>query len=197
MIWRYINCPISFLCLIFLFAGCFQSDYTKLVKSELAKGVREDSLLLGINFGDTRNDFYGKCFDLNKKHLVTQGPGNASVQYLFNDSVVHDGLTPMRLLFYPNYDEKGVIAEMSMEFSYPAWAPWNRALQSDSLKLRTMELLMNWYKGNEFVTADVNNAAMPVKLDGNRRVLVSIKDAQSVSVKVQDILHPKFKHSIN
>lgn len=194
---RYIKLLTSIIFFSILFIGCFQSDYTKLVKSELSKGARKDSLLFGIKFGDTRNDFYGKCFDLNKKHLVTQGPANTSVQYLFSDSLVHDKPTQIRLLFFPEYDEKDLIAEMNMELSYPGWAPWNKSLQSDSLKVKTLELLMNWYQGNEFVTADVNNAPMSVKLDGNRRVLVYIKDAQSVGVKVQDILHPKFKHSIN
>ena len=180
-----------------ILSGCFQSDYTKLVKAELDKGVRKDSLLFGIRFGDTRNDFYGKCFDLNKQRLVTQGPANTSVQYLFTDSAIHKAPTEIRLLFFPEYDEQGVIAEMNMEFSYPGWAPWNRALQSDTLLARTKDLLMHWYQGNEFVTADVNDSPMPVKLDANRRVLVYIKDAQNVAVKIQDILHPKFKHSVN
>jgi hypothetical protein len=183
--------------MVFGLIGCFQSDYSKMVRSEIEKGVREDSLLLSINFGDTRNEFYGKCFDLNKKRLVTQGPANTSVQYLFDDSIVHKNPTQLRLLFFPEYDDKDRIAEMNMEFSYPGWAPWNKALQSDSLKIKTMQLLMHWYKGNEFVTANVNDAPMSVKVDGNRRVLVYIKDAQSVSVKVQDIFHPKYKHSIN
>lgn len=197
MIWRSIQYPIKMAIFSVVLTGCFESDYTKLVKSELAKGIREDSLLLGIKFGDTQNDFYGKCFDLNKQRLVSQGPGNNSVQYLFKDSLVHDKPTEMRLLFFPNYDEKQKIAEMNMEISYPGWAPWNKAYQSDSLKEKTLELLMLWYKGNEFVTANVNDVKMPVKLDGNRRLLVYTKDAQSVVVKVQDITHPRFKHSIN
>lgn len=191
------KCLLIGLFLSFVMAGCFQSDYTRLVKSELEKGVREDSLLFGIRFGDTRNDFYGKCFDLNKKHLVTQGPGNVSVQYIFTDSAVHDKPTQMRLLFFPDYDEKETIAEMDMEFSYPAWAPWNKSFQSEQLKEKTRELLMHWYKGNDFVTAEVDDAPMLVKLDANRRVLLYVKDAQSVSVKVQDILHPRFRHSEN
>ncbi|MEO5600746.1 MAG: hypothetical protein ABIR06_07455 [Cyclobacteriaceae bacterium] len=165
------------------------------MKSELAKGIRQDSLLFGIRFGDTRNDFYGKCFDLNKQKIVAQGPGNSSVQYLFKDSSIHNKPTQIRLLFYPSFDKNDVIAQMNFEFSYPGWAPWNKEFQADSLKVKAMELLMLWYKGNEFVTADVNNTKMPVKLDGNRRLLVYIKDAQSVVVKAQDILHPNFKHS--
>lgn len=195
MTWRCIQYPIRILVLSFAFAGCFQSDYTKLVKSELAKGTRQDSLLFGIKFGDTRNDFFGKCFDLNKQRLVSQGPANASVQYLFTDSLFHDQPTDIRLLFYPNYDEDQVIAEMDLEFSYLAWAPWNKAYQSDSLEVKTKKLLMHWYQGNEFVTANVNDTEIPVKLDANRRILVYIKDAQSVVVKIQDILHPRFKHS--
>ena len=178
-------------------AACFQSDYTKLVKTELERGVREDSLLFGIRFGDTRQDFYGKCFDLNKQRLVTQGPANTSVQYLFTDSAVHDRPIEMRLLFFPDYDEHEKIAEMDMEFSYPGWAPWNQALQSEQLKEKTRQLLMRWYHGNDFVTAQVNDSPMLVKLDGNRRILLYVKDAQSVAVKVQDILHPRFKHSAN
>lgn len=195
MTWRCIHYPISIFLLSAVFSGCFQSDYTKLVKSELAKGIRQDSLLFGIKFGDTRNDFYGKCFDLNKQRLVTQGPANNSVQFLFTDSLYHHQPTDIRLLFFPNYDEDQVIAEMSMEFSYLAWAPWNKLYQSDSLEIKTKKLLVHWYQGNEFVTAKVNDIDIPVKLDANRRILVYIKDAQSVGVKIQDISHPMFKHS--
>lgn len=195
-IWRSIKYPINLFILITLLSGCFQSDYTKLVKSELVKGIRKDSILLGIHFGNTRNEFYGKCFDLNKQHVVTEGAGY-SVQYLFTDSLVHPKPTQIRLLFVPAFDDKEILTNMDLEFSYVAWAPWNRHLQSDSLETKIMELLMRWYGGNKFVTANVGESKVPVKLDGNRRVLVYREDPQNVIVRVQDILHPKFKHSIN
>lgn len=198
MISRFIKSPTSLLLFgVIVFFGCRQSDYTKLVKSELAKGVREDSILLGINFGDARNEFYGKCFDLNKKQLVSQGPNNTSVQYIFTDSLVHQEPIQIRLLFYPDFDDRDVISNMDMEFSYSGWAPWNKGLQSDSLKLKVIDLLMKWYGGNEFVIAHPDNNDVPVKLDGNRRILLYVKDTQSVLVRVQDILHPKFQHSIS
>jgi hypothetical protein len=195
MSWKFIKYPASLFLIAIFFSGCFQSDYTKLVKSELAKGIRKDSILLGIKFGDTRQDFFGRCFDLNKQHLVTQGPSGLKVQYLFTDSLVSKEPNQIRLLFSPFFDTQEMIAEMDLEFSYTAWAPWNKHLQSDSLKVKVMELLMNWYDGNEFITAKVDGGEIPVKLDGNRRILVHIKDTQSVTVRVQDILHPKFKHS--
>ncbi|MFZ6014679.1 MAG: hypothetical protein ACOYXT_30340 [Bacteroidota bacterium] len=179
-------------------SSCLQSEYTKLVKSELAKGIRKDSILFGIKFGDTRNDFYGKCFDLNKQQLVTQGPSNSSVQYLFTDSIVHQVPTELRMLFYPSFDAQDKISEMNLEFSYMAWAPWNEKYQSDSLKIKVLDLLMRWYDGNGFVVANVNDTThMPVKVDANRRMLVYTIDKQNVIVKIQDILNPRFKHSIN
>ncbi len=194
-IWKSVKYPISILILGSLLSSC-ESDYTKLVKSELAKGIRKDSILLGTRFGNTRNEFYGKCFDLNKQHIVTEGAGY-SIQYLFTDSLVHRHPTQIKLLFVPAFDDKEILTNMDLKFSYAAWAPWNRPLQSDSLENKIMKLLMVWYGGNKFVTADVGDTKVPVKLDGNRRVLVYREDPQNVIVRIQDILHPKYKHSID
>ena len=197
MNWRFIKFAISFIFLAAIYQGCMQSDYTKLVKSELAKGVRQDSLLFDINFGDTRNEFFGKCFDLNQQQLISQGPNSQSVQYIFTDAAVHQVPTEMKLLFYPSFDENDKISDMEMEFSYTGWAPWNTKLQSDSLKVKVFELIKYWYKGNDFVTAKTDDIDFPVKVDGNRRILIYILDTQSVGVRIQDILHPKFMHSIS
>jgi hypothetical protein len=165
-----------------------------LVKSELAKGVRNDSLLFGIRFGDTRNECYGKCFDLNRQQLVTAGAGN-NVEFIFSDSLFHKKPTNLSLLFYPSFDQNERISNMKLQFSYRAWAPWNRDLQSDSLIGKTEKILMNWYGGNSFIMAEVGDQRVSVKLDGNRRILLYIFDMQNVSVEVQDILNPVFKHS--
>jgi len=193
-IWKFIKYPINLFVLTAILSGC-ESDYTKMVKSELAKGIRKDSILLGIRFGNTRNEFNGKCFDLNKAHLVMEGAGH-SVQYLFTDSLVHQKPTQIRLLFVPAFDEKEMITNMDLNFSYAAWAPWNRPLQADSLETKVKKLLMLWYGGNEFVIANVDGKQIPVKMDGNRRVVVYRDDPQRVIVKIEDVLHPKYRHSV-
>jgi hypothetical protein len=194
--WRFIKYQGSVLVFAVIFVSCFQSDYTKLVKSELARGIRNDSILLGIKFGDSRDDFFGRCFDLNREHLVTQGPSGLSVQYLFTDSLFHYRPTQIRLLFSPSFDVKNRISDMEMKFNYVGWAPWNKHLQSDSLEVKMKEILMNWYSGNNFITAKAGDKIWPVKLDANRRILISKEDSQTILVSVQDILHPKFQHSI-
>lgn len=167
-----------------------------MVKAELAKGIRKDSVLLGIYLGESRNDFYGKCFDLNKQQIATEGAGY-SIQYLFTDSLVHKNPTPIKLLFVPAFDDKNVITNIDLNFSYQGWSPWNEHLFADTLKTKMMDLLMHWYGGNEFVIANVDGKEIPAKVDGNRRILVYVRDEQSVVVRVQDILHPKFRHSIS
>ena len=196
MNWRFLKLSGSIIALSLLVSGCFQSDYTKLVKSELAKGIRMDSLVFGINFGDTNDEYFGKCFDLNKQHLVTNGPNSGTVQYFFSGSLVNDKPTTIRMVFIPVFDKDNKIIEMNLEFSYPSWAPWTEEYQSDKLKEKVLQLLMLRYKGNEFVRATINGKEYPIKLDGNRRMVVYIKDEQNVVVKIQDILHPKYQHSI-
>jgi len=178
-------------------AGCVESDYTRLVKQELARNIRMDSVLLGIHLGDTREEFYGQCFDLNKQRLVTQGPNGATVQYLFIDSLVHAVPTPMRLLFIPRFDARDTIAELNLEYSYVGWSPWNSNLQVDTLFVKVQQMLIRSYGGNPFVFPKIEGVKTPVKLDGNRRMIVYKKDERNVVVKVQDIKNAMFRHSVS
>jgi hypothetical protein len=192
--WRFLKLWSSYILILLSITACTRSEYTRMVTAELASGIRQDSILLGLSLGDSRNEFYGTCFDLNKQQIIHQGPVSASVQYNFIDSLVHDIPTPIRLLFYPGFDEEEIITDMEMEFSYAGWSPWNTDMQSDRLKEKILVLLELWYKGNRFVKAEIKNVDMDVKVDGNRRILVFIIDEQNVGVKIQDILHPRYKH---
>jgi hypothetical protein len=191
MNWKFIR--FANLALFGLLLISCESEYTKAVKSELAKGVRKDSLLFDINFGNTREEFYGKCFDLNKQQLVTQGIG-FSVQYMIKDSITGKKPDEIRMLFYPNFDSLDIINAMNMEFSYPGWMPGERGMQSDSLRSHVQAILTKWYGGNEFITAHLDKRDVPVKIDGNRRILILLEDTQRVLVRIHDIDHPQFMH---
>jgi hypothetical protein len=161
------------------------------VKQELAKGVRYDSIFLGIRFGDSQKVFREKCFELNRNHVVTEGQG-FWVQYLLSDSIP---ISPkVKLLFFPTFDEKETLAGLDLKVSFAGWAPWNRDLQSDRLVERIKPVLMKWYGGNEFVTAHVKENEIPVKLDGNRRIMIYNSPPEHIIVRVQDILHPLYRH---
>ena len=192
MKWRFIKLGSS-VALVFLLIGCVQSEYTRLVNQELARGVRYDSVLLGIRFGDTQQVFRDKCFALNRQHLAIEGD-SFWVRYLFPDSS-KDNSPKMKLLFLPTFDEKNTVAGLDLKFSYAGWAPWNAELQSGHLEEKIKPLLMKWYGGNEFVLAHVGGKDIPVKVDGNRRIMIYNAPPEHVVVRVQDILHPMFRHN--
>lgn len=187
--------PASILLLVFLLSGCFESDYTRLVKSEMKKGVRYDSLLLGIKFGDTRNHFQGICFDLNKAGKISAGV-SGTIQYIITDSMTHLGHPDIRLLFVPGFDKQDKIVNMDLKFSYLGWAPWNKQLHADSLAVMVRKIIIKWYGGNEFIMAKLSNEQIPVKLDGNRRMTMFVQAPADVVVKQHDIFHSRYKHSI-
>ena len=85
---------------------------------------------------------------------------------------------------------------MDLEISYSGWSPWNKKMQSDVLKPIVLDMLHDWYGGNEFINVVIDEMEVPVKLDANRRIMVYTKDDEKVVVKIQDILHPEYKHSI-
>jgi hypothetical protein len=119
------RCSYCFVAVI-LFAVCSckssgSKQYDKLVKTELAKGVRVDSLFLGIRFGMTSKAFYGYCWELNKKGIISDGSNNTMVLYKIDSGLRF----PASMNFYPDfYDNK--VANMRVTFQYNAWAPGTR-----------------------------------------------------------------------
>lgn len=193
---KFLRSAASALLIGLLLTSCLQSEYTRLVNRELASGIRQDSIVLGIDLGDSREEFYAKCTELNKQKLITQGSSGFSVLHFFNDSMVHKVPTEIKLLFSPIFDKQDTLAGMDLDFSYTNWAPWNKAFQSDSLEVKLVELIERKYKGNPFILVESKKVPLKVKLDGNRRMIIVKKNEQIVSVKVQDILHPNFMHSV-
>lgn len=164
--------------------GCVKSEYERIVDSELAKNVRYDSLFLDLKFGMTRKEFYASCWEMNKEGLIMQGPGNLSVQYVIDTTQVK---STMFMRFYPNFFEDKIY-EMPVEFVYEAWAPWNSSLSADSLLYDVKKLMETWY-GDEFrpFTNKDDNLTVWVKVDGNRRVRMYIKNISTVKVEFLDL----------
>jgi len=148
--------------------GCTpKAKYERKLKHELASGMRYDSLFMGLYLGMPQKDFYTHCWELNKQGLIKQGSTNTTVEYQVKDELKH----PATMNFYPNFVQ-GKISEMPVRFNYKGWAPWNKALLSDSLQLD----LLNWYKkvyGKDFMKVEhPTNGAAYIKLDGNRRITI-------------------------
>jgi hypothetical protein len=181
---------IGLLLIAVLFVSCSGSEYSQLVKREMAKGVVYDSLLFDMKFGQQKEEFFQKCWQLNQKGIISNGPGNTSVKYVLpqqNATVSEKNIT---LLFFGDFDENKIMTGMDYQFYYNAWSIWNKKLQSDKLVPVVMDTLKKWYPGNDFIKVSLkkDSAEIFVKVDGNRRITIRpLDDDKIVKAKIDDL----------
>lgn len=169
-----------------------KSEYQEYVDQELATGVSNDSLIFGMEVGQTKKEFFSICWELNKQKLISNGNGGANARfYTDRDSLGNTTPATKDMLFYGIFDEDDVMVGMEMTYCYLAWAPWNRHLQSDSLLAKLREEYLAGYPGNDFIEIDVAASDHPalVKIDGNRQILMYTKGDRDVAVKIEDLHH--------
>lgn len=161
------------------------NQYKAMVAKELASGQRVDSLFFGIYLGMSSKEFYAHCWEMNKKGLLTDGESNTAVLYKLHNAELGHAAS---MNFYPAfYQDK--IHQMTVTFSYDAWAPWNKHLFADSLQPKVLELYQSWYKeGNPFIKMeDEKRGPIYVKVDGNRRIIIGKFDDARVKVDYTDL----------
>ncbi len=153
------------LLLVILLVGCnLKSDYQKMHEKELSSGIRQDSLFLGISFGMSDTDFYSRCAELNQQGIFRQGPQSASVEF-----DILELKYSAKMVFYPNF-HKDKIYEIPATFSYNGWAPWNKHLSEDSLRVEVLELFEKWYGKGFIEVQNPGKSTTYVKIDGNRQI---------------------------
>lgn len=149
-------------------SGCSpKAKYERRLKRELSSETRYDSIFMGMYFGMSDKDFYTHCWKLNKTGLIKQGSNNTSVEYVTGNELKY----PASMNFYPSF-VNGKIYEMPVKFVYKGWAPWNKALSSDSLQAD----VLNWYEkvyGKGFIEVKHPKRGLAyVLLNGNRRITI-------------------------
>ncbi len=153
----------------------------RMIKRELNSGVRNDSLFVGVTFGMPRQDFYDHCWEINRKGIVKEGPENMSVLYKFDH-----GDYKIDLNFYPDFKEN-IASKYKCTFSYEAWAPWNKQLQSDKLMAVLPGILENWYPGNHFIKQEREGRDFFYKVDGNRMIELYVRDERRITAIFTDL----------
>lgn len=172
-----------FCLLILVLCACgSNSNYQNVVDQELATGIRNDSLFLGLSIGMPEKDFFTVCWDLNKKGMTKEGFSNTTVQYELKD-LKHEGYYD----FYPLFED-GKVKSMTGFTHYKAWSPWRKDLWSDHLIEDSRVVLEKWYGGNKFFSIKSPSYGKAyVKIDGNRRIVLYIADDQKVNVLISDL----------
>ena len=168
--------------------GCAESEYSKLVRSEMAKNTIYDELVFDMKFGYTKKQFFDRCWELNNQKLVDQGPNNKFVQHILKSKDSSDGKS-VSMLFYGSFNNQNIMTGMDMEFSYVAWAPWNKDLYAQKLVPALKDTLQKWYPGNGFIPLKIKELDQDalVKVDGNRQITIYTKNTKDVVVKITDL----------
>jgi len=178
-------CRIAFLLLLFIGVSSCQSQYDQTVKREMASGSSIEVLKFSLAFGDSRKEFFAKCWQLNKKGLIKQGPKNRYVAY----ELKKEGAPSITHLFYGIFNDQQKMVGLDMEFSYDGWSPWTPELQSDKLLFVAMDTLKNWYPGNDFFLLESKKLKTNtyVKIDGNRQIIVYAQGDKDVKATLEDL----------
>lgn len=163
--------------------GCSnENKLEKVIRKELASGVRDDTLFLGLEFGINQQEFYDHCWALNKQGLVREGAENMSVRYMFKDSLEN----PISFDFYTDRLADESIHRYYASFYYYAWV-LNRHLQSDRLFPMLVPILMDWYGGNEPFYQIIDGKKHMYKIDGNRMIDLVIHNESTVVAIFSDL----------
>ena len=187
-----LNKIIFCLLVLTLFLACeIESEYSKLLKKELKSGKSFNDLVLGLKIGQTKDDFFEICADLNKKKLITSGARNLYPEYiLYPKDSVENG-KKIRMSFMGIFDNDRIMKGMDIRFNYYSWIAWREEYNSDNLIDEIKDTLQLWYPGNNFIEIDLkldskNNLAY-VKIDGNRQITMYKIDGRDVAVIIEDV----------
>ena len=161
--------------------GC-KNEYRELIKSELAKNERQDTLFLGIRFGMTSRDFFNYCWELNKEGIVNEGHSNRTVLYKL---ARFDKRYDVNL--YPVFVANKIVS-LPVYYSYDLYAPWNPVYSLDTLFKEVIKMQKELY-GNDFLTySNSDDDEALVRVDRNRRISIfKNPNTNTVSVLYKDL----------
>ena len=156
-----------------LMASCSNvelSPYQSILKEELDRGVRYDTLFHGLHFNMTSTHFYEHCFEMNRQGLFFQNSGAEEIIIKYDKDFKH----PVEFIFYPDF-EREQIAELSGYFYYPQGNGFNKEFYASRLQLELVKKLEEWYGGRPFLKVpgpDQYTGDAYVKIDGNRQIML-------------------------
>jgi len=157
------------------------TDYYDWAETELKQGPAIDSLFLGYYFGMHQDDFFMHSWELNKKKLVRHGSGNNSIRYEISELK-----KPAVMNFYPGFDN-GEIHQMRVVYNYNGWAPWNKDLSADSLKVDLINLYEKKLDVKFENIRDPEGKSHTISIEGNREIEITSLGNGAVEVLYRDL----------
>lgn len=189
--WLIAICAVTF--------GCVKSEeerYVEHEKVELAKGIRNDSLFMGLYLKMPRKEFREYCFDMNIKNQFKQG-GQKNSNWV--ESKLVELNYPATITFYPNFKNDS-ISELNATIYYENAKFKDGTFEKDSLLLDVFNLMDKWYGGKIFkIKSPVfYKEDIYVKVNANRRITIYLDaNGQMVNLWYVDLTEMNNKNYIN
>lgn len=162
-------------------------SYEEYVAKELASGVRNDSLIYGIHFGMTEEEFKSYCTGMNlQKRFMPNPRGTAvrlEIQQGFSATVLFD--------FFPELIPDKPISKIAASMKYRDFSYYDKTYDIGNLVIETKDYFEGGYGGNKFIALPHENKLlehMYVKIDGNRKILLKPTfDGQELQIEFEDL----------
>jgi uncharacterized protein YcfL len=175
--------------LILFISGC-SSEYETLVKRELQKNQKVDSVFFNLRLGESKDIYHKKSWNLNNSRQVVQGRSYFYMKKVFSDSKIEKKRNDFALEFAGKFNTSKKLKLLDVKFYHLLWTPWNESYQAQSLLPRILDSLELWFPGNPFFEVETGSDSIPsmhVKVDGDRRFRVYVENSQDVAVKIDDL----------
>ena len=179
-----------YILVFFLFLSCQkESNYSKILKRELESGKVYNDLIFDLKIGQTKDDYFNICYELNKKKLITSGGRELSPEYIMYPKKENKNSKKIKMSFFWIFDKYNIIKGLDLRFNYYTWSPWNKELHSNYLIEEIKDTLLLWFPGNNFFKLNLKKEKefAYIKIDGNRRIRIYKVDAKDVAAKIEDI----------
>ena len=181
---------IFFTIIIFsLIVGCQRkSEYSEILTRELEKENEFNDLIFDMKIGQSRQDYFDICYQLNKQKKIISGERSLNPELILKSK---NGLTKgsnIKMSFNGIFNEKKTMRGFEMRFYFTGWSNWNKDLSSENLLFQLKDTLRKWFPGNDFFKVNFeNNLSAEVKIDGNRRILAYKVNSKDVAVRIEDM----------
>jgi hypothetical protein len=161
--------------------------YEDLLSMELAKGIRYDSLIYGIHFGMTNEEFADYCTEMNRKKIFMPNENGSAVSL-----EIQNGFNlPVNLEFFPRFGNGMKITKLGAQLNYRDFSYYNKNYSIENLIIETKKNFEKGYGGNKFLEMPHENNLLKykyIKIDGNRKIVLSPNfDGQKLNIEFEDL----------
>ena len=181
---------IFFTIIIFsLIVSCQRkSEYSTILTRELEKKNEFNDLIFDMKIGQSRQDYFDICYQLNKQKKIISGERSLNPELILKSKNGSTKGSNIKMSFNGIFNEKKTMRGFEMRFYFTGWSNWNKDLSSENLLFQLKDTLRKWFPGNDFFKVNFeNNLSAEVKIDGNRRILAYKVNSKDVAVRIEDM----------